>query len=394
MKYNAWTLALVGAGLVSLPAVSQAEEKANAVQTALSSTTISGYVDTSAIWKPGTGNYYIPGRAFDGGPGNLGGDKLDGFNLNVVKLSIGKPLDESEWAAGYQVDLLFGPDAYLYNTSANALDTPGDFSIQQAYVSLRAPVGNGIDLKLGTFSTFLGYEVFDAGSNPNFSRSYGWQLEPTQHTGLIASYVVNENISLSGGVANTHLAFINLRDPGAESSKAYMGAVTFTAPKEGMGFLGGSSLTFGVMDGFAGNNNDTTSLYAGTTLATPVTGLTVGAAWDYRVDGYNSVTANNNWATAIGLYASYQATEKLKLSVRGDYTVGSDGTFVDAGLVGVSDNQNKLGALTATVDYSLWANVISRVECRWDHSLSGENVYDDASLNNVVTIAANIIYKF
>jgi hypothetical protein len=195
-------------------------------------------------------------------------------------------------------------------------------------------------------------------------------------------------------VANTHLAYVNLRDPGAESAKTYMGAVTLTAPKDGMGFLGGSTLTFGVVDGFAGNDNDTTSLYAGTALATPITGLSVGAAWDYRVDGFNSVTPENNWATAIGLYASYQATEKLRLNLRGDYTTGSDGTFVDAGLVDVSDRQNKLGALTFTADYSLWANVMSRLEVRWDHSLSGDEVYDDGTLKNVVTIAANVIYKF
>ena len=61
MKYNAWTLALIGAGVVSLPAVAHAEEKStNAVMSALSATTISGYVDTSAEWNPGTGNANLP----------------------------------------------------------------------------------------------------------------------------------------------------------------------------------------------------------------------------------------------------------------------------------------------------------------------------------------------
>ena len=45
--------------------------------------------------------------------------KQDGFNLDVVKLSIAKPQDESPWASGYQVDLLFGPDAVGYNPPAN-----------------------------------------------------------------------------------------------------------------------------------------------------------------------------------------------------------------------------------------------------------------------------------
>ena len=46
MKVNKWTLGLAACGLVSLPTLVQAEEKLSALQTALSSTTISGYVNT------------------------------------------------------------------------------------------------------------------------------------------------------------------------------------------------------------------------------------------------------------------------------------------------------------------------------------------------------------
>src|SRR4051812_13942399 len=43
-----------------VPTAAQAEEKLSALQTALSSTTISGYVNTSAHWDVGTGNGYVP----------------------------------------------------------------------------------------------------------------------------------------------------------------------------------------------------------------------------------------------------------------------------------------------------------------------------------------------
>src|SRR5437667_4958438 len=78
MKVNQWTLGLAAVGLVSLPALVQAEEKASAIMTALSSTTISGYVDTSAHWDIGTGNAFVPGFIYNAG-------KQDGFNLNKVK---------------------------------------------------------------------------------------------------------------------------------------------------------------------------------------------------------------------------------------------------------------------------------------------------------------------
>src|SRR5438132_12459418 len=109
MKVNKWTLGLAGVGLVSLPSLMQAEEKPSPVLTALSATTISGYVSTSMEWNPGTGNKYVPGFAFNAG-------KQDGFNLDVVRLSIERALDEGQWSAGYKVDLLFGPDANAFST--------------------------------------------------------------------------------------------------------------------------------------------------------------------------------------------------------------------------------------------------------------------------------------
>src|SRR5579859_1323239 len=151
MKYNAWTLGLLSAGLVSLPAVTHAEEKPSSLLTALSATTVSGYVDTSAQWNMGTGDVHTPNYAF-GGPG-----KADGFNLNVVKLSIEKPVDSADaWGAGYKVDVLFGPDADAFATQSTGFAS--DFGIKQAYVALHAPVGNGLDSKMGVWDTIIGYE--------------------------------------------------------------------------------------------------------------------------------------------------------------------------------------------------------------------------------------------
>ncbi len=401
MKLNKWTVALASAGVVSLASAVQAEERAmQQVATAVSATTLSGYVDTSAIWKFGTGTESgaagsepFPGRAFDGT------GKTDGFNLHVVGLSLERPLGEDDWAAGYRVDLLFGPDAVGYNTSVGA-DGNGDFGVKQAYVNLLLPAGNGVDVKMGVFNTIIGYESFESYLNPNFSRSFGWQLEPTQHTGVLASYQLSEAVSVSGGIANTWSAGINARSPRFESHKAYMASIAVTAP-ESMGFMSGSSLYAGIVDGFSGNGKDTVSAYLGGSILTPVEGLGLGAAFDYRwngptVDGAVSeapITPGDNWAYAIAGYATFQATEKLKFAGRADYTSGSDGTFFDAGTGDVSDQQNELFSFTATAEYALWANVITRAELRWDHCLSDDKPYG-LSDENALTLAANVIFQF
>ena len=417
MKLNKWTLGLASVGLVSLASVATAEEKASPVMTALSSTTISGYVDASAVWRPGNntsiGRATSPnwtGAAGDNRtPGLLGGNKSDGFNLNAVKLSIERALPEEEWAAAYKVDMLFGPDAVGWNPSANG-DATTDMAIKQAYVLLRAPVGNGLDFKVGVFDTPIGYEVFDNCSNPHYSHSYGFSLEPTQHTGVLASYKVNDLLTASLGVANTTASMINARATrngvaADESEKTYMGLMEFTAP-ESLGFLKDSKLYLGFVNGLgsgaASAKKDTTWLYAGATLKTPVEGLTVGGAFDYRATGSDN-TANNYTARTeaytAGAYLGFQATEKLKLNVRGEYAKGTAGTWYTVGAV-ENDPKNQLMALTGTIDYSLWANVITRAEVRFDRDLTGQRAsasspgpfgWDDA---NNLYVALNIIYKF
>src|SRR5437762_665062 len=227
MKVNKWTLGLAAGGVVSLGSVVQAEEsqhQMSQVMTAVASTTLSGYVDTSAIWKFGTGNANLPGRQFDGP------SKQDGFNLNVVGIRLEKPLSEEQWASGYKVDLLFGPDA---STFQSLIGEVGDsnFAIKQAYLALRMPLGNGIDWKVGVFDPIIGYESFESYLNPNYSRSYGHGLEPKQHTGVLASYKATDAVSFSAGVANTYNAVggnVNARPVRAggaaadESEKTYM----------------------------------------------------------------------------------------------------------------------------------------------------------------------------
>ena len=435
MKFNKWTLGLAAVGVVSLASAARADEKMNALQTALSNTTISGYVSASFNWAITPGNYnnspagYIPFQGIN---------KENGFNLDVVKLSISKPQDESPWASGYQIDLLFGPDAVGYNPSANNRNFSfgyyygyggQDFAIKQAYVSLRTPVGNGIDWKVGVFDSPLGYEVFDAGSNPNYTRSFGYALEPTEMTGVLATYKINDEVSVSAGIANTLMSGINQRAFDYKYShhfvtrdwnKTFMGSATFTAPSN-WGWAAGSSFYAGIVYGFNGGheygysgyyaNGNQVNYYLGATLNTPWKQLTVGAAWDYVHNFMGGGTdLGDTWHNddmVIGLYGTLKATDKLSFNGRAEYLHGQNNEdFGGGGHFGYSSEAFEV---TGTVEYDLWANVISRLELRWDHlgsfntptavygpdisggSPSGFNTLDEKTS---VGLYANIIYKF
>jgi len=413
MKFNKWTLGLAAVGVVSLASAARADEKMNALQTALSNTTISGYVSASFNWA-----IYPGGAQQIGSPSTFipfqGPNKQDGFNLDVVKLSISKPQDESPWASGYQVDLLFGPDAVGYNPSANGTFNGyysgySDFAIKQAYVSLRTPIGNGIDWKIGVFDSPLGYEVFDAGSNPNYTRSIGYAIEPTELTGLLATYKINDEWSVSAGVANTLSAGINLRNnesgfgdgAGSDWHKTVMASLAFSAPSS-WGWAAGSSMYAGGIYGYTSKtfgyaNDYQANYYAGMTLNTPWKQLTTGFAFDYAY--HFDAMPINVWV--LGGYATLKATDKLSFSARGEY---AKATILPSG----AGDSPDLIEITGTMEYDMWANVVSRLELRWDHVLDnndlvaeGANLFSDGGLSGLskfdrdsVGLYANVIYKF
>jgi hypothetical protein len=389
MKINKWTLGLAAVGLVSLaPALlaQTAAQQQTPLLTSLSATTISGYVDTSAVWNPGTGTANVAPYAFNAG-------KQNGFNLDAVDIKLSKPLEEGKWSAGYVAELSYGPDA-------QGIDA-GAYPIRQAYVDLGIPVGNGLELKLGRFDNIIGYETSDAMNNPNWTRSYGYSMEPTEHTGVLASYKFADWIGLQAGAVDevTTAGGVNAR---TESRRGVVSLLTLTAP-DSWGFLKGSAL-YGGIDYGPGAGSDMTEWYVGTTINTPVTGLSFGASYDGISDADVAGFDAGNFQAFAG-YASYKLNDKASINGRFEYASGSAlqaleyyGNF--SGVAPYDGALDKVIAVTGTFEYDLWANVISRLEVRWDHNAGGGpaafggEVPGVPTKNNEILIAANVIYKF
>jgi hypothetical protein len=404
-------MGLAAVGVVSLASAARADEtKMSQVQTALSNTTLSGYVDTAAQWNLGSQN---------GGPTTPSTGVADGFSLNAIDLALDKPQDESPWAAGYHVELMAGPGAIPGVTTtaplgagANSSTTAaGGLGIRQAYLALRTPVGNSaIDWKVGVWDTIIGYESSSDPSNPNYTRSYGYGIEPTTHTGILGTFKINDMFTVQAGVAdgsnvNGGAAGIN-GVASQESQKAYMGAIAFTAP-DSWGWAKGTTINAGIINaddskgasaapafvGTPANQNGTTSFYAGATVPTPLTALKVGIAYDY-IDYHNNTGGVDGSQSVIGFYGNYQYNDKLSFNGRFEHLETNFGGVTPA-----------FDEFTATVQYSLWANVLSRVEFRWDHS-EDHAAFDYTSYgtgttpagsvihNNAYMVALNLIYQF
>lgn len=426
MKLNQWTVGYVASGAVSLALTAQADLPMSQVQTALTQTTLGGYVDTAMQWNPGTdmkpGSFPYPGNV-----PKYSFAQDDGFQLNAVDVALDKAEDSSQWAAGYHVEMMYGAAAVGVPIGGSST---APATVRQAFIRLHTPlIGNGIDWQLGVFDSIIGYESSSDPLNPNYTRSYGYTIEPTTLTGILGTYKVNDNIAMSAGIANIPGGQGNVRSLGAippsfvptagygsagyESQKTYMGDLMLTAP-DSFGFLKGATLSGGVVHGvnstYGLNSGATTSIYVGAAVPTPINALKVGACFDYLLEagrvlvppppfGLFHVSGNDDiWV--VGAYTTVQATDKLSFDLRGEY-VSDDSDPADvenlyAHLPNITGNAAE--ELTATVQYNLWANVLTRGEFRWDHvehgNPFGANSDGAQFRSNDYLLALNIIFQF
>lgn len=373
---NKISLAALGLFCVSVSS-SFAEE--SFAKTAVSSTTISGFVDTSAIVN--FGNNTVIGRTIDTT------DTMDGFNFHMANLTLSsEPVGSGEVKAGYTIELLFGPAANKLG-STSAISTPGDdIAVKQAYVDLFIPVGeSGLSLQMGTWDTIVGYEVFNSAGNANFSRSFAFFLEPFVHTGIKGSYAITDSVEVLFGVADAYTSSINgrpMNDNGTirDGDLTYLGALSLTMPDDGP--LAGANLYVGAAHGASvGASSQDTLFYAG--LSIPVSDvLSVGVSNDYvdyeRFGGY---------ANATSLYLSLSATDQLSFHNRLEYAKSNVGVWGGGTPAG---DEEYIGE-TFTIQYDFFENVLTRLEARWDHALEGAPF---GGSEDSVSLIGNVVYLF
>ncbi len=155
----------------------------------------SGLIDTG-LYGNDTGSNVNAGQLFT--------DKHDQWVLNQLMLTAEKDLDPKatgyDW--GFKLQGLYGTDArythfigmFDHNTSERE-----QFDITEANLVGHAPVltQGGIDVKVGGYSTPIGYEVIQANLNPLYSHSYIFNYaDPLKEAGVITTTHVNDTVDL------------------------------------------------------------------------------------------------------------------------------------------------------------------------------------------------------
>ena len=98
------------------------------------------------------------------------------FNLGMANVMLSKEIGK----VGFMVDLAFGPRANVANG--------GEFSgiIKQLYIKYRP--ADFVEITMGNFSTFFGYELIEPNKNFQYSTSIAFQHAPFYHNGIKANF--------------------------------------------------------------------------------------------------------------------------------------------------------------------------------------------------------------
>lgn len=376
------------------------------VESAKPGVVLSGYVDAGYSFN---GDSAAGAATKTADSVRFGGDTntRGGFNLNAFKLALEKPLgDKNDYAAGFRADLMFGQDASYFNgTVANA--TSGATTqanggnalfVEQAFAQFRAPVGNGIDFKVGRFVALAGYEVIERPANLNITYGNLFQNAiPLYHQGAEASYKFNDTVNIAGAVVN---GWNNSR-PTTPANTPGLPTTTSVADNYGGIFQANVNAPGGNANitntAYYGVNGDSNSLGGATgannqpNFVEDIWGnwkpkfandkLLLGFNADYGMQGYDtSVTTSKieQWYGAA-LYTKYQFTKIFSLASRADWIHNTNGDkwgngnaaagFIGAvGTTGLNNpgQSNDVYSYTLTSSFDIWENMLLRAEYRID----------------------------
>lgn len=299
---------------------------------------------------------------------------------------------------GFRMDLTYGfsvPE--VTQSTADTGDTQSSqFDVQQGYVSYNAPIGSGLQLDFGKFITHIGAEVIEGydGWNYNFSRSFLFGLAiPFTHTGLRASYTVNDMISVMGMVANGWDITVDNNDGKT------LGAQIAITPMDNISLLlnwaGGAE---SVGSNGVPFSNDTVHVFDAVLDVGLTNRLTAQLNFDYGVqaNGAAGTRGDAEWWGIAGIIR-HDCNKWFSINLRGEFFNDMDGTrSTFAGTVPTGQGQ-ELWEITVTPEVRVNQNMVVRMEYRHDESSRSEAFFDSGAgktQDSQDTIALNALFYF
>jgi hypothetical protein len=307
--------------------------------------------------------------------------EADSLRLDVVGLVLQKKAS-ARGEGGFRIDAI-GGSSLPHVTAASGLfrDATGkseDFDLLQAFASYVAPIGRGLRLDAGKFTTHMGYEVVEGldGINDNASRSllFGWAV-PITHTGLRITYPVSNTFSAQAVVVS---GWDNVKDNNGSQS---IGAQLFYTPNPAV------TMALNLMSG-PEKQDDTDQRHSVDYWIAWKAGQRLSLAMnaDYgREDGHEPDRRSASWFGVAG-YARLTFNDRVALTLRTEAFRDSDGER--------TGTSQTIREVTLTPAWKAGKNIVLRGDLRYDWS--DEPVFErsERSSGRQTTVSLNVSYVF
>lgn len=298
------------------------------------------------------------------------------FNLAQAVVALEQAPDiEKGRRYGMRLDFQFGQATETVQGSAvNELRPQVWRHVLQAYGTYVVPVGKGLTVDFGKWTSALGVEGHYAKDQINYSRSYYFNFLPYYHSGLRASYPINDRVSatywLVNGAQQTEDAngfksqalLLNVKP-----TKSLSWSLNYYTGLEGRAYVANLNPTFPTEASQPGLPTTEVHpvprgrLHVVDTYATwtPTDKTTLVGEFDYVV---NRTNVDSPPAHVVGgaAYARYQISNRHAVAARGEYLSDRGGLFSGA--------TQALKEVTATYEYKCADGFLARLEWRRDAS--------------------------
>lgn len=309
-------------------------------------------------------------------------DFAEGVHLNQAYLALERtPDEERAFDLGGKVAGIFGTDARFLHAAGWMDDQDGDeqADLLEANLVARAAVGCGLTLKVGRFTTPLGYEVIEEPNVPLPSRGllFGYAI-PFTHVGALLAWQVDKTVKLSYGLVRGW-------DVGDDNNDAWSHLVGFawTSPQ------GGDTVSLQAIVG-AERPDDDRHLR---TVVDAVWAIDLSPTWKaaFAADvGHEEDAVPDGDAMWWGgaLYLAWAPTERATWTLRLEGFRDRDGTRLGTPAT--------LSDVTFGVDWRpvpSFPNLRLRPEVRWDHAWDGP-FFDGARERDQLSLTLGAIVTF
>jgi hypothetical protein len=410
--------------------------------------------DAPSLWK--TLGFTIRGgvsasyqQNFNNPNTNLSQLRTHDANTNTFTPNLSQVILERPAAAGSATDrvgfrsrLNFGSDARYSRARTNYL--PGtdnnEIDVQELYGEYIAPIGNGLLIQFGKINTALGNETFTSWENPNFSRTFNYNLaQAFTTTGVRATYEFNPMVKVMTAVSN---GWDNIEDN--NQGKLVEGALTLTLHPRFVNYFYGSWSQeqsngrggAGVFGATGGISAPGTSQFCGpgatgtpfcdrnakrivldyimTAKLTDMDTLIVEVHyWNETNASFNAGNPSGNQrVNAVIGYLNHDFNDQWALNTRAELFEDAGGARVCTGGVNFNGGNNTcavaglnpgapafgtpqtLQSYTFTLQWKPAPALITRTEFRHDRSNHNAFLDGNQATNNQSTLAFNVVYVF